>query len=140
MNDREAEPGAPLEPAAERLEDAVEILRRDADALIVDRQHHFAGRRSSGVCSDGQREPPAVRHGPQAVGRQVPHDLPNLVLVGLEQHRLGGHVDVDLVVVAALRGCSQQPRRVGDARAGRRRGASPDAADARRPGSSGSSR
>ena len=45
MDDRQAESGAALERAAERLKDAVELLGRDADALILDTDDDLAGDR-----------------------------------------------------------------------------------------------
>ena len=50
VDDRQPEPGAAREPAAERLEDAVELLRRDADALVRRRRSpRAAARRPGGV-------------------------------------------------------------------------------------------
>ena len=43
VDDRETEAGALLERAAERLEDPVELLGRDAAALILDAQHDVDG-------------------------------------------------------------------------------------------------
>ena len=45
MDDGQAEAGALAERAAERLEDRVDILGRDADAFIFDQQHGDAARR-----------------------------------------------------------------------------------------------
>ena len=54
--------------------------RRDADALVLDRDGHAAPRRRR-EAREAQRA--AVGHRPQAVGRQVPDDLLDLALVGL---------------------------------------------------------
>ena len=58
-----------------------------------------------------QLEPPATRHRLQTVGGEVPDDLPQLILVGVEPHRRVGHRDVDAVVRQRLGARAQQARR-----------------------------
>ena len=65
---------------------------------------------------DGNEHPElaAARHRLQSVGGEIPDDLSQLVLVGVEPHRLSRHVDLDDVVLRGLRAGLQQRRRVLD--------------------------
>src|SRR5260221_8459416 len=77
MDDGEAETGAVGEPAAERLEHAVDVLGGDADPLVVDADDHLGSpAAAAGPGLHPQAELPAGRHRAQAVGREVPDDLP----------------------------------------------------------------
>ena len=59
VNDGQAEPGALVERAAERLEELVELVGRNAAALVLDRDDQLiAGRSSGSVFADSSRRPP----------------------------------------------------------------------------------
>src|SRR3954449_3503191 len=114
MHDGEAETGAAGEAAAERLEDPVDLVLGDADALVLDPDDQFA----SASCPivpllDAEAELAAVRHGANRVGRQVPDDLPDLVLVCVVPGLRRRPVDGDLVRVTELRVVLEQPRGIG---------------------------
>ena len=51
-------------------------------------------------------------HRAEAVGRQVPDDLPDLVLVGLEGHFVRRHIDLDLVPLPQLGAVPEEERGV----------------------------
>ena len=97
MDDRQTEPGALAEGAAERLEDAVDFVGRNADAIVGDGQHAATGRRRRLRGAALRRQRPAVGHRAQPIGGEVPDDLPHLVLVGLDEHVVVRQVDVDRV-------------------------------------------
>ena len=113
VDDRQAEPGAAAERAAERVEDGVDFLGRDAGALVA-----HADLRLPVLGGDEQLQPPAVGHRLEAVGGQVPDDLPQLVLVGVDPHRIRRHLDLDDVVVGGLGALAQQRGGVLDRPAG----------------------
>ena len=85
VHDRQTQARALAERAAERLEDAVEIFGRDADALVLTVEH--APRRPSAFGARRSGAAAALGHRAQTVGREVPDDLADLVFVGLDQHR-----------------------------------------------------
>src|SRR5258708_18650720 len=92
----QAEAGAVREAAPERLEDAVDVLGRDAHPFVVDAEDHLAVAAAAG--RRRPRPPPELApggHGAQAVRLEVPDDLPDLRFVraihdGLLRH---GHDD-----------------------------------------------
>ena len=88
VHDRQAEAGASAEPrrgtagTGRRARPAGCRRPRRAPAARR-RPAPGAGARVPRLRATRQRQPPAVRHRPQAVGREVPDDLPDLPLVGL---------------------------------------------------------
>ena len=59
-----------------------------------------------------QRQPAALRHRAQSVGRQIPDDLPNLVFVGFTPDRFGGHINGNGVILVNFGAVAQQERGV----------------------------
>jgi hypothetical protein len=79
VHDRQPEAGPLREAAAEGLEDLVEVLAPDAHAIVLNGNHQLPRTAVPGLMlRDRQAQPAPVGHGAQAVGRQVPHDLPDL--------------------------------------------------------------
>ena len=112
MNDRQSEARASIEGAAERLKDSVEILGRDPASLILNSQNDPTVAFRPEIGCDRQPETPATGHRAQPVRREVPDDLPDLVLVRLAPDRALRRLDVDYVMAAYLRAVAQQKCRV----------------------------
>ena len=87
MDDGQAEAGALAERAAERLEDRVDVLGRNADAFVFDAAARASVRARASSRTRAQAQRAAVRHRAQAVGGEVPDDLADLPFVGLDHHR-----------------------------------------------------
>src|SRR5688572_31104251 len=94
MDDGEAEAGPPLERAAVRLKDAVELLGWNAAPFVLHADHHLVLRRGM-VGLDREEQAAAVGHRAQAVGGNVPDDLTDLVLVRLVPDGRRRYLDVD---------------------------------------------
>ena len=139
MHDREAEPGALAKPPRNGWKMPSSSSGAMPTPWSSTRMTSSPGRlppRSRRLTRQAQLA--AVRHRAKPVGRQVPDDLPDLVLVGVVPGLGRRHVHVDLV----RRRCSsalfsQQPRRVGDHLAHVDARRSRAAAAARRRGSCG---
>src|SRR6185369_15558183 len=109
MDDGQSETAALGKPAVERLKQAFQFGRGDADPLVLDRQRDAFG---SGLDRPDETEPATVGHRPEAIGRQVPDDLLDLPFVGLVPELARRHVQEDLVALLQFGAVAQQERRV----------------------------
>ncbi len=112
MDDGETQPRPVGEPAAKGLKHAVEILGCDANAFVRHADLHL----SPLVARQGRRqgETAPLRHRPQAIGCQVPDDLPDLPFVGLESDGTGRHVDNNPVALPPFGAVLQERGGVGE--------------------------
>ena len=93
------------------LKHAVKLLGGDAETVGPHAEYHLA-LRAGAIRLDRQQQPPALWHGSQAVARDVPDDLTNLIFVGFVPDRLRRNLDVDHVRIPGFRAVPQQKRRV----------------------------
>src|SRR5205085_5858461 len=104
-----AEPGAFRKTSAKWLKDRVELFGGNAHTFVRDFQHDTVGTAADAALDPRTKtEMAAGLHGPQAVGREVPDDLPHLILVGFEWHFGSRHLHVDDVAVVHFGAVAQQ--------------------------------
>ena len=113
MNNRQAKACAALESAPKWLQDAVELLRRYPNALVGNHERDHLGLVLLGRdVTRRERQRAAIRHRPQAIGRKIPHDLPDLRFVREAPDRLRWHFTANGVRLEPLRAVLQQRARV----------------------------
>ena len=129
MDDRQAEAAALDEAAVKRLEQAVELLGRNADAFVAHRDHD-AVRAAVDRASRRRRPPFGIARSPLVARFQT------ICLIwpssASYQSSVARHVDVDDVALLHFGGVSQQRARRRSARGARRTARSQIAAAARR--------
>jgi len=106
MHNRQAQACAFVERAVKRLKNRVQVLRRNPAALILHRQQRRAGAIIRGRRS--QQEAASLRHRLEAIRRQVPDHLSDLILVSFTPHGIGRHVHTDRVVRLHFRAIAQE--------------------------------
>jgi hypothetical protein len=87
VNDGEPEPCAFVERAAERLEKPVQFRWRNPASLVANRDRQLLDATFL-LYLRGHEQTAAGGHRSEAVGRQVPENLPDLILVGVKPDRL----------------------------------------------------
>src|SRR5215469_4977111 len=94
VDDRAADRQAETEPLRfrgdERLEDALETIRRDPFATVANRDAHLAVAIESRECADGAFERIATAHRVERIDEQIQYDLLQLDLVAAH-HRVAAH-------------------------------------------------
>jgi hypothetical protein len=103
MNNRQPEPAPPGEAAVKRLEEPFHFLGGDPQSFVTNPDEH-----SVLVHRRTHAKAPAIGHGAQRVGAEVPDNLLDLAFVGLEPDRLVGHVQFDGVRVVDVGAVAKQ--------------------------------